>query len=518
MMEFPNNKWAILTVVILGSFMPILDNNIVNVALPKIMATFGATVDQIEWVVTGYMIAFAIIMPATSWLQEYFGLKKVFLSSLALFCLGSAFCGLAWSKDSLIFFRILQALGGGALMPSGLTLVSFAFLPKERGMAMGIWSIGAMVAPAVGPFLGGYLADEISWRAIFYINLPVGAITILAAAMILPSMEKPGPERKFDLVGFAGLAVFLAALLIALSQGQREGWNSDYILSCFALSLCGLIFFIIANLTVKDPIVDLRLFAIPNFLMANIVNFVRAVAIFGSLFLLPLFLQNLLQYTAFGSGIILAPLAITVAIVAPFSGFVSDRIGPRLPLTLGTILVAISLYIFKDLSLNSDYWFLFWPQVLRGVGLGLINAPLMSAAINAVRREQTGVASSFLTVIMQIGGAFGVALLSTTLQRREFFHYAHFLQNLSNPFTPMMREAQEAVESLLLKSGFPPSEVFIKGKALLALWLQRQATVCAFQDAFIFSALLICIGILPALLIRNRLAATLREKPVIGGD
>lgn len=514
----PANKWAILTVVILGSFMPILDNNIVNVALPKIMATFGATVDQIEWVVTGYMIAFAIIMPATSWLQEFMGLKKVFLGSLALFCLGSAFCGLAWSKDSLIFFRILQALGGGALMPSGLTLVSFAFLPKERGMAMGIWSIGAMVAPAVGPFLGGYLADEMSWRAIFYINLPVGVLTILAAILILPTIRRGEAIRKFDFLGFSGLAVFLAFLLIALAQGQREGWNSDYILSCFGLSLLGLIFFIIANLSIQEPIVDLHLFAIPNFLMANIVNFVRAVAIFGSLFLLPLFLQNLLQYTAFGSGIILAPLAITVAIVAPFSGFISDRIGPRLPLTLGTILVAISLYFFKDISLNSDYWFLFWPQVLRGVGLGLINAPLMSAAINAVRREQTGSAASFITIIMQIGGAFGVSLLSTILQRREFFHYAHFLQNLSNPLAPAVRQAEEAAQSLLLKSGFVPSEVFIKGKALLALWFQRQAAVCAFQDAFLFSALLICIGIVPALLIRNEQAGALKEKPVLAGD
>lgn len=512
------NKWAILTVVILGSFMPILDNNIVNVALPKIMATFGATVDQIEWVVTGYMIAFAIIMPATSWLQEFLGLKKVFLGSLALFCLGSAFCGLAWSKDSLIFFRILQALGGGALMPSGLTLVSFAFLPKERGMAMGIWSIGAMVAPAVGPFLGGYLADEMSWRAIFYINLPVGAISILAAILTLPTIKSGEAIRKFDFLGFSGLAVFLSFLLIALAQGQREGWNSDYILSCFGLSLLGLIIFIIANLSVQEPIVDLRLFAIPNFLMANIVNFVRAVAIFGSLFLLPLFLQNLLQYTAFGSGIILAPLAIAVAIVAPFSGFISDRIGPRLPLTLGTILVAISLYIFKDLSLNSDYWFLFWPQVLRGVGLGLINAPLMSAAINAVRREQTGVAASFITIIMQIGGAFGVSLLSTILQRREFFHYAHFLQNLSNPLAPAVRQAQEAAQSLLLKSGFVPSEVFLKGKALLALWFQRQAAVCAFQDAFLFSALLICIGIVPALLIRNQQAGSIKGKTILAGD
>ncbi len=178
-------------VIILGSFMAILDNNIVNVALPKIMANFGATVDQIEWVITGYMIAFAISMPATSWLREVFGLKKVFIASLALFCFGSALCGMAWDKDSLIAFRVIQAVGGGAMMPTGLTLVSEVFPPQERGMAMGIWSIGAMVAPAIGPFLGGYLVDEVSWRSIFYINLPVGVIAILASLLILSTSRLP---------------------------------------------------------------------------------------------------------------------------------------------------------------------------------------------------------------------------------------------------------------------------------------------------------------------------------------
>jgi len=499
-----NHKWGVLGVVILGSFMPILDNSIVNVALPKIMANFGATVDQIEWVVTGYMIAFAIVMPVTSWLQEGFGLKKVFIVSLALFCLGSALCGMAWDKDSLIAFRIIQALGGGALMPSGLTLVSEVFHPKERGMAMGLWSIGAMVAPTIGPFLGGYLADEVNWRAIFYINLPVGAITVLAAVWILPAIKALGASRKFDLVGFISLSSFLAALLIALTQGQREGWNSDYILFSFGCSLLGLVVFILSNVREKDPLIDLRIFLNHNFLMASIVNFVRAVAIFGSLFLLPLFLQNLLNYTAFGTGVILAPTAISVAIVAPLSGFISDRIGPKLPLFFGTILVAYSLFLFKDLSLNSDYWFLFWPQVMRGAGLGLINAPLMSAAINAVRREQTGMASGLITIIMQVGGAFGVALLGTTLQRREFFHYAHYLQSINDAFSPAYLRAQSAIEALLFKAGYGPAEVITKGKTLLALWIHRQATVGAFEDAFVFAALLATIGILPALLIRNR--------------
>jgi DHA2 family multidrug resistance protein len=483
--------------------MAILDANIINVALPKMMANFGATVDQIEWVITGYMIAFAISMPATSWLREVFGLKNVFIASLALFCFGSALCGMAWDKDSIIAFRVLQAVGGGAMMPTGLTLISEVFPPQERGMAMGIWSVGAMVAPAVGPFLGGYLVDEVSWRAIFYINLPVGGAAGLLAAWIISGGRPVSQARRFDLVGFINFSVFLGFLLVALAQGQREGWDSDYILICFSFSFLGLIAFIASAFLVRAPIIDLRLFGNHNFLMANIINFVRAVAIFGSMFLLPLFLQNLLDYTAFRTGVILAPTAISVALVSPFSGLIADRIGPRIPLFCGTVLLAFSLYLYKDISLQSGYWFLFWPQVLRGAGLGLINAPLMSAAINAVRRDQVAIASGLITVIMQVGGAFGVALLGATLQRREFFHYAHYLQQINNAFSPFVYRTQSAIQELLLQAGHAPAEVLAKGKALLALWIQRQAAVGAFGDAFVFSAIIITIGIVPALLIRN---------------
>jgi len=508
-------KWSVLTVVILGSFMAILDTNIVNVALPKIMANFGSTVERVEWVVTGYMIAFAIIMSTTNWLRAALGLKTTFIISLGVFCLGSALCGLAWDNDSLIFFRIIQALGGGAMMPVGFTLVTEAFPPQERGMAMGFWSIGAMIAPAIGPFLGGYLVDEVSWRSIFYINIPVGAAAALAAFYVLPPSKTRRPAPPFDFFGFCSFSVFLAFLLIALAQGQREGWDSDYILSCFALSFLGLAVFLMAYHWVAEPLIDLRLFGNLNFLMANIVNFVRAVAIFGSMFLLPLFLQNLLDYKALQTGIILVPTAISVAIVSPFSGLISDRIGPRIPLFLGTVLVAYSLYMYKDLSLRADYWFLFWPQVIRGAGLGLINAPLMSAAINSVRREQTSTASSLLTVIMQVGGAFGVALLGASLQRREYFHYAHYLHQFNDSFAAPFYRAQQVMQDLLSRTGHSPAEIASQGKALFALWVHKQASVSAFGDAFVFSAVLLTIGILPALLIRNRHQGVSRKAATI---
>ncbi len=501
--QLANSKWGVLVVVIIGSFMPILDTTIVNVALPKIMANFGSTVDQIEWVVTAYMISFAIIMPAMNWLQKMFGLKSIFMTSLVVFCLGSALCGLAWDLDSMILFRIIQAIGGGAMMPTGLTLVSEAFPPQERGMALGVWSIGAMVAPTVGPFLGGYLVDEISWRWIFYINLPIGPAAMLAALWVLPARRLSQPYHRFDFLGFGSFSVFLAFLLIALTKGQREGWDSDTILTCFGLSFLGLSSYLISWSWIQEPLIDLRLLINRNFLLANIINFVRAVGIFGSLFLIPMFLQNLLQYSAWRTGIILAPSAISVAIVAPFSGFITDRIGPRLPLFLGTVLLAFSLYEYKDISLNSDYWFLLWPQLYRGIGLGLINAPLMSTALNAVRREHMGMASGLLTVIMQLGGSFGVAMLGTTLQRREFFHYAHYLELLNDTFSPFFARAQSTLQGLLLDFGYSPADAVSKGKSLLALWVHRQASASAFGDAFFFAGLLIAFGILPALLIRR---------------
>jgi DHA2 family multidrug resistance protein len=506
-----NNKWAVLIVAVLGNFMALLSNNIVNVALPKIMANFGSTVDQIEWVVTGYMIAFGISIPVTSWLREVLGLKKLFIASLTFFCFGAVLCGMAWDKDSLIAFRILQALGAGASVPTGLTIVAEAFPPQQRGVALGIWSIGSMMAPAIGPFLGGYLADEISWRAIFYIILPVGAATILGGFLILSSSKKSAQVRKFDFIGFFSFAVFLAALLIAFSQGQREGWNSDYILSCFGFSLLGLVAFIGSALWLKDPIIDLGLFTNHNFMMTSIINFVRSMATMGSTFLIPLFLQHLMDYKALDTGIILLPTALSVAAVSPFSGLISDRIGPKIPIVSGVILLVFSLYCYKDISIHANYWFLFWPQMIRGIGIGLINAPLVSASFNAIPKEQTSMASGLYNVIHQLGGAFGIALLGTILQRREFFHYAHYVQQVRDVFSPSTSRALLTMQELLLRYGLEPTEVVARGKNLLAQYVHGLAKVAAFQDAFVSAAVFVSVGIVPSLLIRTAQLAARRK-------
>ena len=328
-------------------------------------------------------------------------------------------------------------------------------------------------------------------------------LLVLGAFLILSAARPSGPFRRFDFVGFLSFSAFLGALLVAFSQGQRQGWGSDYIIFCFGISFLGLISFIVSGLLIRDSIIDLRIFLNYNFVLSILMAFSRSAAAFGSMFLLPLFLQNLLEYKALSTGIILLPTAVSVAIVSPFSGLITDRMGPRIPLVSGVFLMAYSLYLYKDISLGSDYWFLVWPQVLRGIGIGLVNAPLMSTALNAIRREQMSIASGVFTVMIQVGGAFSVAMLGTVLQRREFFHYATYLQQIHDAFSPAASRALATMQDLLLTYGHGTAAALAKGKTLLAHWVLRQATVASFQDAFVVLALWVIIGIFPALLIRK---------------
>jgi DHA2 family multidrug resistance protein len=275
----------------------------------------------------------------------------------------------------------------------------------------------------------------------------------------------------------------------------------------------GLVAFIASGLWVKDPIIDLSLFTNHNFMMTSIINFVRTMASNGMAFLIPLFLQNLMDYRALDTGIVLLPTALSMAAVSPFSGFISDRIGPKIPIFIGILLMGFSLYCYKDISINADYWFFFWPQILIGIGIGLINAPLVSASFNAIRQEQTSMASGLYNLIHQLGGAFGIAMLGIILQRREFFHYAHYGQQIRDVFSPSTSQALLTMQELLLRYGLEPTEVVAKGKSLLAQWVHGLAKVAAFQDAFIVAGLFVAVGVVPSLLIRTaQLSSRLRGR------
>jgi DHA2 family multidrug resistance protein len=500
----PNDryKWLVLLIVILGSFMAILDNSIVNVALPHLMVAFSSNLEEIEWVVTGYMLAFAILMPLTVWLRDALGLKNAFILALLFFIIGSALCGISWNRETLIFFRIIQAIGGGALMPTGLTMATEVFPPEERGMALGIWGAGATIAPAVGPTLGGYLVDFVNWRYIFYINIPIGAVVIALAMVILKSDRGHGGSVRFDIPGFFFLSLTLAGLLLGLTQGEREGWHSPYILMMFGIAYFSFLIFLIIERLIKDPIVDLSIFENRNFSLGCILGIIRSIGLYSSVFLMPLFLQHVLGYTAFDTGLLMMPSALAVTISMPLAGNITDRIGPKAPAVLGGILTAYSLYLYSKLSLDSSYGFLLYGFIVRGIGLGFLMAPLTVASINAVPKRMMSLASGLLNVIMQVSGAFGVAIFSAMLSRREAFHSAEYYVHLTQDNVPLSILLTKLTQNL---NGFGSSiaDASEVARALLVTHLKSLAAVNAFDDVFLLTAYVVGIGSLLVLFLQD---------------
>jgi EmrB/QacA subfamily drug resistance transporter len=483
-------KWEILALAIFGSFMAILDSSIVNVALPHLMVTFSANLEQIEWVSTGYMLAFAILMPATTWLRDAIGLRNAFALALLVFTGGSALCGLAWDLDSLIFFRVIQAVGGGALMPTGLTMVSEVFPPSQRGMALGIWGAGATVAPALGPTIGGYLLDFVNWRAIFYINIPIGAVVIALTLAIMRHSTGHRGSYRFDFFGFFFLSITLAGLLIGLTQGEREGWTSAYILTLFAVSYFAFLIFLIVESMVEHPIVDLRIFKIRNFSITCLLGAARSIALFSSVFLMPLFLQRLLGYSAFDTGLLLMPSALAVAITMPLAGNLTDRIGPKVPYVIGGLVTAYSFFIYSELSLNSTYGFMLYGLILRGAGMGFLMAPITVAAMNAVPQKMMSLASGLLNLIMQLSAAFGIAIFGSFLTRRQMFHQEIYVTYFTPDNTPLNLLIAK-VKTALILSGSTLDSATTKAYYIVISFFQKWAASNAYDDCFLVSAVII---------------------------
>jgi DHA2 family multidrug resistance protein len=340
----------------LGTFMAVLDATIVNVGLPKIMSSFGVGLDTIQWIITAYMLAMAAMLPTSGWLADKFGYKQVYFWGLFLFTAGSLLCGLSNDETSLIISRIIQGLGAGTVQPLGMAIITREFPPKQRGVALGFWSIAAAASVSFGPLLGGYLVDNFSWQLIFYINVPVGIMALLFTVIIQREFVHPN-VRKFDFVGFLSVVIFLPVLLYALSEGNSAGnsagWSAPHILICFAISAIALAVFLTRELTTKYPLLELRLLADRNFGLANLFMLVFGLGMFGSTFLLPLYLQNTLGYTALQSGAVFLPVGIIQGLIAPMVGIVSDKTNPKIPLFVGICLLGISFILNYYLSYNS---------------------------------------------------------------------------------------------------------------------------------------------------------------------
>jgi EmrB/QacA subfamily drug resistance transporter len=400
-----------------------MDLTIVNVALPTLGRKFSASNSALEWVVTGYLLSLAIWIPASGWLGDRFGTKKTFLFALAMFTASSALCGLSWNIGSLIAFRILQGVGGGMLTPVGTAMLFRAFPPAERARASLILTVPTVIAPALGPIVGGWLVDDVSWRWIFYVNVPIGLVGFVFSLMFLREHREPTAGR-FDFWGFVLSGAGLALVLYALSRGPEDGWTAANVLGTGIIGIACFVALVFVELRNPEPMLDLRLFSDRMFRNANIVFFTASASLVGVLFLLPLFLQGLRNFSAIDTGLILLPQAIAVVIFAQLSGRLYPIVGPRRLLALALSLFALSSALFLFVDLNTSVWVIAGIMFVRGIALAFTFIPLQAATFARIRPEKLGRASSLFNTNRQVGASAGVALLATVLTQRTKTHVA----------------------------------------------------------------------------------------------
>jgi len=500
-------KWFVLGNVMLGTFMAVLDSTIVNVSLPKIMSSFGVGLSTIQWVITAYMLSMAVMLPTSGWLADKFGYKKMYFWGLFLFTFGSLLCGLSNDETTLIMSRIIQGLGAGMIQPLGMAIITREFPPQQRGVALGFWAISAAASVSFGPMIGGYLVDNFSWQLIFDVNIPVGIAALLFTVVIQREFIHP-TARKFDYIGFISVIVFLPVLLYALSEGNAQtnsqGWSAPYILVCFAISAIGLAVFITQELTTESPLIELRLLKDRNFGMTNIIMFVFSMGMFGSTFLLPLYLQNSMGYTALQSGAVFLPVGIIQGFMSPVSGIFSDKVNAKGPVILGVGLLVLSFYLNSELSFLTERSYVMTSLYLRGFGMGMIFTPLSTMSLLTLPREKMAQASGISNTIRQIAGSMGVALLSTVLTSRVNFHaqvYGGAIQSGSQIFQNTTRNIATYITH---NAGSSYTTALKQSQSILMSNVSSQAFIEGINDDFLLAAGITMLGFIPILMLKSK--------------
>ena len=419
-----------LTGILLGVFMAVLDTSVVNVAIAKMMAVYATDQSTIEWVITAYSLTVGMFTPVSGYLADRFGAKRMYVFALVTFVVGSGLCGVAWSVSSLIFFRVLQALGGALLMPISMTILFSLSKPEKRGLIMGIWGIAIMSAPAFGPTLSGYIVQNFNFRWIFYINVPIGIINIFIARAYIPEL-KPKDAGKFDLLGFVTCVIGFFCLLYALSDAPTSGWSSAKIISLFIGAAIFLALFVVLELTTENPMLELRLFKIRPFLASNIAVSFMSMAMMGELFLLPVFLQNGLGFSPLQTGILTMPGALMTAALMPISGALFDKVGARPLAIAGFIVMWIGSLMLINLNFNWTYLAIMVVYGVRSSGRGLAMAPLTTAGMNSVPPSLVNRASALQNTLRNVAASVGVAILGTVMTTYSNLSFVTYMQTIS---------------------------------------------------------------------------------------
>lgn len=503
------NKWIIALTVMLPTLIEIVDTSVVNVALDHIRGSLSAGIDESTWTITSYLVSNAIIIPITGWLSRMFGRKRYLIFSISLFTISSFLCGSAWSLGSLIFFRILQGIGGGALQPISQSILLETFPPKQHGMAMAVFGVGIMFGPIVGPLLGGWITDNWSWHWIFYINIPIGIISILMAFFFItdpPYLRQS--KMKIDYWGLALLATSLGCLQIVLDKGQQENWfSSNFIAWMSIISVVSMVLFIIVELFAEHPVVNLRTFKNISFSTGNLVMFFAFFNLFASIVLLPIYLQSLMGYTATLAGLVLGPGGIATLLAMPIAGKLVTKVNPKGLLAFGIIISSYSTHLMSNFNLQADFVTLLWPRVVLGIGMGFLFIPLTTLTLSTIRKEDMGNATAIYNLLRNLGGSFGVAFVTTVLSRRAQFHQSRLVEHLT-PFDTNFQIASHKTGMALQYKGLSDAQATQGGLETIYRQLLRQASMLSFNDAFyVISIILICVLPLVLLMRKGKSAA-----------
>ncbi|MFL6144883.1 MAG: DHA2 family efflux MFS transporter permease subunit [Labedaea sp.] len=406
---------AIGSVVVLGAIMSILDITVVNVAISKLSLEFETSLETIQWVATGYTLALATVIPLSRWAADRFGTKRLYLTAIGLFMVGSALAGTAWSVESLIFFRVLQGLGGGMIMPAGMTILTTAAGPQRIGRVMSVLGVPMLLGPILGPILGGWLVDDVSWRWIFFINVPIGVVALILGIRIL-DRDQPKPAERLDFPGLLMLSPGLAALIYGLAQVPKQGGigHAEVLIPAIAGALL-IVGFILRSTRTAHPLIDLKLFRNRTFAVSSGAMVLFTIAFFGAMLMLPLYYQTVRAETAFSAGLLLAPQGIGAMLTMPLAGMITDRFGPARIAQSGIVVIVAAMAVFTQVGANTSYWVLGGALFVMGLGMGMTMMPMMSAALQQLTRSDVSGASTSLNIIQQIGGSIGTATMSVIL-------------------------------------------------------------------------------------------------------
>jgi DHA2 family multidrug resistance protein len=476
------------------------------VALPHMQGSLNAGTDEVTWVLTSYLVANAVVLPMTGWLSRVFGRKRFLMTCIVLFTLASLLCGAAPNLGLLIFFRVLQGAAGGALIPISQAILMETFPPHQRGMAMAIFGVGAMFGPIVGPALGGWVTDNMTWRWIFYINLPVGIIAMAMCAFFIfdPDYLKQKTEKlSIDYWGLFLLTTSMGSLQVVLDKGQQEDWfSSSFIITFSLIFIISMIALIRVELTHAHPIINLRLFKNISFSSGNLIMFVVGFCLYSSIMLIPLFLQTLMGYSATDAGMVMAPGGVATLITMPFVGAALAKRDGRKIVFIGLLLGATSMFIMQGLNLQGSFWNYTWPRIVLGVGLAMIFVPLTTITLATISRTEMGNATGMFNLLRNIGGSVGIAMAATLLSRYGQFYQTGLVSNI-NPYNPIFQMRFGELKQTLIAKGISVTQADHTALGMLYGEVRRQAGALAFNHIFFIIGLAFLI-IIPLLLLLKR--------------